>query len=96
MLASSGANSSFCALTIKGSLSLFSVKDIQSLESCVLRVQTSITELLKIANSVDQKVYVQELKISCDGGIFISLTDGARFQYDEATRLWRKIMASIA
>ena len=52
MLASNGECSMLCTLTLKGVVSLFKVKDIQSLESCVQTWTSSLGDVLKLRSNM--------------------------------------------
>jgi len=52
MMASNGECSLLCTLSMKGVVSLFRVKDVQALDSCVLVWSISIADILKLKSSL--------------------------------------------
>ena len=111
MLASSDCNSAemssqgygkLCTLTLKGMVQMYKIKDVQSLESCVLEWSSSLAEPLRLRNSLAQqntvnpmRVYVEKLLLCDDGTVIVFLTDQSRFEYSNETRLWREISQQI-
>ncbi len=92
-------------LTLKGQVQLYKVRDIQALDSCVLEVQASIVDVLKIRNSQQQQsimpvesesvVYVEKLVVCDDCTLIINLTDGTRHEYVVNAKLWREISSIV-
>ena len=85
-----------CTISLKGVVSLFKVKDEQSLQSCMLEWQASLAEPLKARNPQNQSagepitpVYVEDLRVTPDGTVIVFFTDRSRFEYHQETRLWR-------
>ena len=94
-----------CTVSLKGIVSLFKVKDEQSLQSCMLEWQTSLAEPFRArnlnsasannANATDTTVYVDDLRVADDGTVIVFFTDKSRFEYHTGTRLWREINPDI-
>lgn len=92
-----------CSITLKGVVTLFRVKDIQSLDSCVQIWTASLVDVLKLRSSLAQqnqstfgdkqqdKVYVDSLIVTYDGTVIVFLNDKSRFEYLEKARIWREI-----
>ena len=91
-------------ISMKSVVQLFRVKDVQSLDSCVLLWTSSLAETLKlksgllnqrkqttIGEKVAEKVYVDTTIVADDGTVIVLLTDKSRFEYDEKARTWREI-----
>lgn len=80
-------------------MSLFRVKDEQSLQSCMLEWQSSLAEPLKARNILTGEggnpVYVEDLQVGADGTVIVFLTDKSRFEYHTGSRLWREIDPEI-
>lgn len=55
-MAEQAAEGMLCTISQKGSVSLFKVKDEQSLQSCMLMWQTSLVEPLKARNAAENPV----------------------------------------
>lgn len=104
VLASNGACGHMCTISMKSVVSLFRVKDVQSLESCVLIWTASLAETLKLKSAlqaqrkqtsmsekVADKVYVDTAVVANDGTVIVFLSDKSRFEYDEKARTWREI-----
>ena len=51
MLSSNGECSMLCTITLKGSVSLFRIKDVQSLDSCVQIWTCYLTDVLKLKSA---------------------------------------------
>ena len=81
---------------------MYRVKDVQSLESCVLDWSASLAEPLRLRNSLAQqsssnpsRVHVEKLLLCDDGTVIVFMTDQSRFEYSVETRLWREISQQI-
>ena len=90
-----------CTISLRGNVSLFKVKDEQSLQSCMLEWQASLAEPFKARNAnINNEanptpVYVEDLRVADDGTVIVFLTDKTRFEYHTGTRLWREINPDI-
>lgn len=79
---------------------MYRIKDVQSLESCVLEWSSSLAEPLRLRNSqqsssIPTRVYVEKLLLCDDGTVIVFMTDQSRFEYSHETRLWREISQQI-
>ena len=104
LLTSNGLCSMLCTVSLKCIVQLFRVKDVQSLDSCVLIWSFSIGDILKFKSSLEaqkksismseksgDKVYVDSVMIANDGTVVVFLTDKSRYEYDDKARTWREI-----
>ena len=59
MMAGESATGRLCTLSVKGAVSLFRVKEVASIDSCVLEWKAELSDILKQKN----KVYVSQLMV---------------------------------
>lgn len=98
-----------CTITLKGVVSLFRIKDMQSLDSCVQIWTQSLVDVLKLRSALllqkkqqsvfgeklQDKVYVDNLIVACDGTVMVFLSDKSQFEYVEKARVWREITSAF-
>jgi hypothetical protein len=109
MLVSNGEASLMCTITLKGVVSLFRVKDVQSLDSCVQIWTSSLVDVLKLRSALflqkkqasvfgeklQDKVFVDSLIVTGDGTVIVFLSDKSQFEYAEKARVWREITSAF-
>ena len=71
-------------MTIKGTISLFKVRDVQALDSCTLEWKAELSDVIRQRNTGvadESKVYVDNIIVGDDGSVFVFLTDKSRYEY---------------
>ena len=82
MIASNSDSMSFAVMNLRGTVSVYKVKNADTLliDSCTLQWQVSIADVLKVRSGIDSQgnntlVFVKYIQVVNDGTVIALLTD---------------------